>query len=177
MQKMQNRRLLFGVIIKILLFIGVIILALVLINSLFIAKEKKSVLNDEIKVIAEIDLADMQNGQVRKIRWKNREVAVLLRQFSEQLLESPITDKVENTHSSINTQTRSIKQEYFVYFNMGDSKNCPLHYAAGVLKDICSSNRFNEAGMDINGNLQAYKIEIPPHYFEENRVIFGKWNP
>jgi len=177
MQKMQNRRLLFGVIIKILLFIGVIILALVLINSLFIAKEKKSVLNDEIKVIAEIDLADMQNGQVRKIRWKNREVAVLLRQFSEQLLESPITDKVENTHSSINTQTRSIKQEYFVYFNMGDSKNCPLHYAAGVLKDICSSNRFNEAGMDINGNLKAYKIEIPPHYFEENRVIFGKWNP
>jgi len=172
---MQNRRL-FSLIIKILLLIGVIVFALVLINSLFTdGNNNQSRTDNNEVIIVEMNTEGMQRGQIRKIRWQNREVAILLRQFPQTLFEVDTTKLPEKNHQSINPQTRSIKIEYFVYFNNGDSKNCPLHYAAGIFKDICSGNRFDEAGRDISGNLYAYKIHIPPHYFKGNTVVIGQW--
>jgi len=174
---MQNRRLLFSVIIKLMMFFGLLLLTLVLVNSLFTDDGSvPKTISNELSIV-KLDIAEMKTGQIKKIRWDNREVAILLRQFPKKL-DQTVTDKLqEDLPPSIELQARSKKREYFVYFNTGDSKNCPLYYAGGVFKDVCSSNRFDEAGRDINANPQSYRLQIPPHYFEQDHVIFGLWQP
>ena len=172
---MQNRRLLFSVIIKLMMFLGLFLLTLVLLNSLFTDDSSvPKTVNNEISSVT-LDITEMQSGQIKKVRWNNKEVAILLRQFPDKLMPQSLEASPHDLHPSINAQTRSKKIEYFVYFNTGDSKNCPLYYAGGEFKDVCSSNRFDEAGRDINTNSQAYKLEIPPHYFVQDQVVFGKW--
>ena len=174
---MQNRRLLLSAIIKLLTLLGLLLLTLVFINSLF--TDDGSVADtpgNELPVV-KLEITDMQKGQIKKIRWNNKDVAILLRQFPEKLLQKAGDNLQEDLHPSIKSQTRSKKTEYFVYFNIGDSRNCPLFYAAGEFKDVCSSNRFDEAGRDMNANQQSYMLAIPPHYFEQDTVIFGKWQP
>lgn len=176
-KSMQNRRLLLGVIIKLMMFSGLALLIVVLFNSLF-TKEAKTPIDTNNKIpLVSLDIAEMQLGQVRKIRWDNKEVAVLLRQFSEKLTQTSESFSAQGLHFSIDTKTRSKKPDYFVYYNMGDSKNCPLHYAAGVFKDVCNSNRFDEAGRQLDSNSQSYILQIPPHYFEGDQIVFGQWQP
>ena len=174
---MQNRRLFFSVIIKLLVFLGLLLLTLVFLNSLFTNDSSNSKVAKVEKPLTIIDISEMQSGQIRKARWKNREVAILFRQFPENLDQAVKVNELTDLHPSIKTHTRSKKPEYFVYFNVGDSKNCPLYYAGGIFKDVCSSNRFDEAGRYVNGNLQSYMLEIPAHYFEHDKLIIGKWLP
>jgi len=174
---MHNRRLLFAVIIKLLTFLGLLLLTLVFFNSLFTSDGNVSKTSSSEMPIVVLDITEMQKGQIKKIRWNNRDVAILLRQFPEKLANQSTKNSQQGLHPSINLQIRSKKTEYFVYFNIGDSRNCPLFYAAGEFKDVCSSNRFDEAGRDINANQQSYMLAIPPHYFEQDTVIFGKWQP
>ena len=174
---MQNRRLLFSVIIKLLTFSGLILLIVVFVNSLFSSNEIININNKEELPNAVLDISEMYKGQIKTVRWNNKEVAVLLRQFPEKLGEIDKVSLVESHHPSIKPQLRSVKPEYFVYYNIGDSKNCPLYYAAGIFKDVCSSNRFDEAGRDIKANLQSYMLEVPPHHFEKENLIFGQWKP
>ena len=172
---MQNRRSFLGVIIKLMTFLGLLLLTLVLINSLFTddANVPKTA-NDQLLTVS-LNIAEMQTGQIKKIRWNNKEIAILLRQFPEKLVQQKMVNSEEELHASIKAQTRSQKPEYFVYFNAGDSGNCPLYYAGGVFRDVCSSNKFDEAGRDINANSHSYMLRIPPHHFNQDKVIIGKW--
>jgi len=172
---MQNRRLFFSAVIKLLMLLGFLILAVVLINSLFTKNERVKVANNTEIPIAIINTSDMFKGQIRKIRWNNKEVAVLLRQFPEKL--SAIETKSENLHPSLDLKTRSKNKDYFVYLNIGDSNNCPLFYSAGEFKDVCSANKFDEAGLPLQSVSNNFKINIPPHYFDDEDLIIGKWEP
>jgi len=172
---MTNRRLLFAVIIKILIFVGVILLCWVLINSLFVTDNTSKKIIDTEQAVASIDITDMHRGQIKKIRWNKQEVAILLRQFPQKIKTLSTID--ENLDSSLNRKSRSKKIEYFVYFNTGDSRNCPLFYAAGIFKDVCSSNTFDETGRAINNTVNGFSLNIPPHYFEKNVLVIGKWAP
>ena len=179
---MLNRRTLFAAIIKLLVMLGLLLLAIVFINSLFIGDDNARPKIEENPVdIVSLDIADIRKGQVKRVRWDNREVAILYRQFPEKLSQATVENSAsltnEKIHSSINAETRSIKNEYFVYFNVGDSKNCPLYYAGGVFKDTCSSNQFDESGRNISTSPLNYKLQIPPHYFDKQQLIFGKWHP
>ena len=177
---MQSRRLLFRVILKSLFLCGFLVLIAVFLNSLFTNQQVKNKVNDadnKKSNLVTLDISNMRKGQVRRVLWGAKEVAVLYRQFPEKLANQAGEFLQEDLHPSIKSQTRSKKTEYFVYFNIGDSRNCPLFYAAGEFKDVCSSNRFDEAGRDMNANQQSYMLAIPPHYFEQDTVIFGKWQP
>lgn len=174
---MQNRRLLFGVIIKLLILSGILLLIAVLVNSLFIKTPTKSIFENNKIPITKIGLTDMFKGQIRKIRWKNKEVAVLLRQFPEKLQSDNSEFSDKPLHPSLDNKTRSLKDSYFVYFNTGDSNNCPLHYAAGEFKDVCSANKFDEAGRPLSASGESHHLKIPPHYFENSDVVIGKWKP
>jgi len=82
---MQNPRLVLSALIKLLVFSGLLLFVIVLVNSLFI---KDAVVEQNVEkeeVLASIELADMFKGQTRKTRWNNKEVAVLLRQFPDKL--------------------------------------------------------------------------------------------
>ncbi|MGK0270193.1 MAG: hypothetical protein ACI88H_000836 [Cocleimonas sp.] len=175
----QKRRLLLSVIIKLLTFLGLLLLLLVFFNSLFTDDESNSKTAINKIQLSKIEISEMVSGQIRKVRWNGKEAAILLRQFPEKLDQTDTAEMQkefqEKLHSSIKLNSRSKKAEYFVYINTGDSKNCPLYYAAGIFKDVCSSNKFDEAGRDIKNKLHGYKIEIPPHYFNNNIVVFGQW--
>jgi len=82
---MKNRRLLFSVILKSLLFFGVLALVAVFLNSLFTTQEDKNNITENNKktVLASINISDMRKGQVRRTRWGVKEVAVLYCQFSK----------------------------------------------------------------------------------------------
>jgi len=176
---MQNRRLVFSVIIKLLILSGIILLLVVLVNSLFTGnssgENQKASTSNEIQTVS-LDTNDMFKGQIRKIRWNNREVGVLLRQFPERLLNNANVVE-ENLDDTIEANSRSKKQEYFVYFNLGDSNNCPLFYSAGEFKDVCSSNKFDEIGRMLKGGPSSFRLKIPPHYYTKTGVVIGKWQP
>ena len=176
---MQNKRLLFSVIIKLLILSGSVLLVFVFFNSLFTGgsgKDTYQVKSIEDLPTASIDTSDMFKGQIRKVRWANKEVGVLLRQFTERLSDD-IDFNNEKLHSALDKKLRSRNLEYFVYFNLGDSNNCPLFYSAGEFKDVCSSNKFDEAGRALNANPNSFRLKIPPHYFAESEIIIGKWQP
>lgn len=168
-------RKLFSLIIKSLIFLGLLLLLVVLVNSLFTSSANHSTkTNKELPTVI-IDISDMYNGQIRKIRWKNKEIGILRRQFPEKLTKVPIETSKEALHSTLNNKTRSVKNDYFVYLNIGDSNNCPLFYSGGEFKDVCSSNKFDESGRSISASSQSFKIKIPPHYFNVNQLVIGKW--
>lgn len=170
---MQNRRLYFSAIIKLLILSGLLFLAVVFINSLFTDDDSYKVREDHEVKISIISISGMFKGQILKTRWNNKEVAVLFRQFPERLKTTDL--KEENLPPSLDIVTRSKTVEYFVYLNIGDSNNCPLFYSAGEFKDVCSANKFDEAGRPLNGISSNFKIKIPPHYFENQNLVIGKW--
>lgn len=174
---MQNRRLLFTVIIKVLSFSALLLLVVVFVNSLFTNEGGESQTTKKELPLVSLDIAEIRLGEVKKIRWTGKEVAVLSRQFSDKLKKPLESALIEKMHPSIDPHIRSKNIDYFVYYNIGDSKNCPLFYAAGIFKDVCSLNKFDEAGRNINANPQSFQLQIPPHYFDKTTVIFGKWEP
>ena len=174
---MKNRRFLFSFIIKLMMYSGLLLLTIVFLNSLFVDNNSKSkTTNVEIPSVM-INTTEMKLGEIRKVRWDNKEIAILHRQFPERLLQRTLDSSETLVHYSVEQQTRWKKIEYFVYFNVGDSKNCPLYYAGGEFKDVCSSNRFDEAGRNLNTNIKSYMLQIPPHYFVQDKLILGKWQP
>ncbi len=140
----MNNRIVYRVIIKVMLMSAILVLTFVFINSLFTAskKQKKTLTTTNL---VELDTSDMKSGDIRKIRWDGKEVAVLTRK-----------DKV-----------------FFVYINTGDSRNCPLFKEKDGFKDVCTGTRFDLKGRE-KGNVQhGFKLEIPPYYFAEERLIIG----
>ena len=68
----------------------------------------------------QLDISDMQPGQIKKTRWKGKEVAVLYRLSLDKI--SPLhTNFKDDSHKSLDAWFRSHKPEYFVYINTGDS--------------------------------------------------------
>lgn len=169
---MQDRRLFFRTILKVLVSLGVLFLLIVFFNSLFNARQTKiNEVGDELAVA--LDISELQLGQIKKTRWKGKEVAVLYRQNMQSEIRQ--SNPEENLHPSLQTYTRSRKPEYFVYINMGDSGNCPLFYSQGIFKDICTANKFDENGRGIRADQGRFSIQIPPHHFIGDVVVFSSW--
>lgn len=160
-----------------MMLVGLLLLTIVLLNSLFTGDQGARQIAPHKVPLVSLIISEMQVGQIRKTRWNSKEVAVLLRQFPDRLVQKPSNVSIEKLHASMKVMSRSKKADYFVYFNLGDSKNCPLFYAGGVFKDVCSANKFDEAGRNIDLNPQGYRLQIPPHYFKQQQLIFGQWQP
>ncbi|WP_299880703.1 hypothetical protein [uncultured Cocleimonas sp.] len=177
---MESRRLLFRVILKSLFFVGFLVLIAVFFNTLFTTQDENKQIDakdNQIATVA-IDISDMRKGEIRKVRWGVKEAAVLYRQFSKKvdLNKNKGNKSSKNTlHDSLSTETRSIKPDYFVFINHGDSRNCPLYYAKGEFNDTCSKNIFDENGLPVFAARVSYQLKIPPHYFEGNSIKIGAW--
>ena len=152
--------------------IGAFVLLLVFLNSLFIGGESELEAKSAIVVL---DISNMQKGEIRKTRLGSKEVAVLFRKKAV-LNKSPLTEASKFPPKVLNSVSRSQKAEYFVYFNHGDSGNCPLFYSGDNFKDVCSSKLFDMSGREVNNIKHGYKIEIPPHHFNNNKIYFGQWD-
>ena len=167
---MKNPRLIYRVALKVLFLSAFALLLWVMTRSLFVGSNLAQPENAEKKTqLVTLDISAMQKGEIRKARWQGKEVAVLNRKKPMKQGSTPQTQALNKTAS------RSLKPNYFVYINTGDSGNCPLFYVNDTFKDICSSSLFNRAGRAINNPEQGFKIKIPPHYFEGKNLIIGDW--
>ncbi len=145
---MNNLRLYYRVILKLLTFMAIIVLSSVFINSLFV--NSKSTLDHSKRFpVVVLDISLMKKGDIRKTRWKGKEVAVLFRD------ETPS------------------KEPYFVYENHGDSGNCPLFYVSNTFKDVCTGQLFDTFGRQKVNPKRGYRLKVPPHYFNDQEVLFG----
>ena len=167
---MRDRRLYYRVVLKSMLFIGVLVLLFVFLNSLFVASKTEVV---KEKALVSLDISDMQRGEIRKTRLDHKEVAVLYR---KQVIGSEINNLHKTSPGIYSSESRSRKVDYFVYYNHGDSGNCPLFYSDEIFKDVCSGKLFDDSGREKNNKQHGYKIAIPPHYFIENQIYFGSWD-
>jgi len=142
---MKDPRLVYRVILKLFAALGSLILLYVLFSSLFVKKEK---VTPTVKTnpIIKIDLAGMQKDGVRKVRWQGRQIIILKSQD---------------------------KREYSVYYNTGDSGNCPLYYASDVFKDTCTGTLYDKKGRQLNSSSPKL-LQSPPYYIEGEQLIMGK---
>lgn len=173
---MSSKRKNLGGLLKALSLLASLALASVLVQSLFpgMGSNEENKNNHESRDV-EINLEGMQVGEIRKVRWKGREAAVLKRKrpvYSESQAGQTKADILD-------PKSRSLLSEYFVYFNSGDSGSCPLFYDGNDFKDICSGRRFDNAGRE-KGGMDGIEIEIPPHHFSFNkgkpeRLVIGNW--
>ena len=170
---MKNPRLVYRVILKVLFLSAFLFLLWVMTRSLFVGSNDSHTKNTQQKTqTVTVDITAMQKGEIRKANWQGKDVAVLYR-------KSPISSQTKNMgkppHPSLNSVSRSIRSEYFVYLNKGDSGNCPLFYSNDTFKDICSSTLFDSAGREKANLQQGNRIKIPPHYFKNKQLIIGQW--
>ncbi len=167
---MKNPRLVFRVVIKILTVLGLLILLWVFVSSLFVQQDKEPVVEHDL---LEVDLNNMRDNDIRKTVWNGKEVAILQRKGRPILYHTKYLAKIP--HQSLNSGLRSITNKYFVYFNQGDSGNCPLFKEPDGFKDTCTGTRFDTAGREKDKGLQGYRLGIPPHYFQDDKLFIGAW--
>jgi len=170
---MENPRLIYRVILKILALGAFLLLLWVMTRSLFVGSSQSEPENSKQQVqLITVDISTMRKGEIKKARWQGVEVAVLYRKaFIAQQVQSA-TQPMQAINKSA---SRSFKANYFVYINKGNSGNCPLFYSDDTFKDICSGTLFDSAGRKINDQKNPINLKIPPHYFVEEKLVIGKW--
>jgi len=169
----MDKRLIYRVVLKFLFFVAFAILAVVLVRSLFTASDKiESAQKIEVPIVT-LDLSGMAKGDVRKIRWQGKEIGVLKRKGHHVLRHTKYVAKIP--HQSLNSALRSLTKEYFIYYNRGDSGNCPLFKETDGFKDICTSTRFDTTGREKEKGLQGQRLKIPPHRIEGDKLLIGAW--
>ena len=173
----MDKRLIYRVALKILFSVALIILLIVFVKSLFTVPESQTdrVASEPMPVVT-LDLQGILKGDVRKIRWQGKDVAILKRADDYAFRPTKYIPKIP--HPSLNGNARSLTKAYFVYYNYGDSGHCPLFKETNTLKDTCTGIKFDMAGKEIGKGLQGHRLEIPPHYFDDKlggKLIIGRW--
>jgi len=137
----EIKRLRLRVAIKLMLSMALIVLFIVLFNSFSPLFQKKETKEEALT----IDTSLMKVGEITKVRWEAKEVAVL---------------KLEPS-------------KFFVYYNHGDSGNCPLFFMKDRFKDVCTGKLFDLKGYQIDNLEHGYRLQTPPYTLKNNKVILG----
>ena len=145
---MADKRQVYRVILQIMTYIGVAALLWVMFGSVFVPDYEKS--NQSVEVM-EINLQSLVKGKTTHVMWKGKKVSILHR------------------NNQLNKNSR-----YFVYYDLGDSGNCPLYFTGEILKDTCTGTQYNQFGKPVN-NIRADDLELPSYYFiEQTKLVLGK---
>jgi len=142
---MKNPRLVYRVILKFFTLSGVAIVLYVLVASLFVSQEETTSSTRKNNII-QLDLNKLDDGETTNVRWQGKQIIVL---------------KFLGTN------------KYKVFFNTGDSGNCPLFYASSSFKDSCTGTLYDQNGQQKNSS-SPKQLLSPPHYFEGNTLIIGR---
>ncbi len=142
---MADKRQIYRVILQLMTYISVVALFWVMFNSVFIADEEEKVLPVNI----EMPLKQLKKGELTQLWWQSKKVSILHR--------NDVSDNL-----------------YLVYYDLGDSGNCPLFFNGKILKDTCTGTQYDQTGKPIKRS-RADDLQSPPHYFivDQNKVIIG----
>ena len=102
----MDKRLIYRVALKILFSVALIILLIVFVKSLFTVPESQTdrVASEPMPVVT-LDLQGIQKGDVRKIRWQGKDVAILKRADDYAFRPTKYIPKIP--HPSLNGNARS----------------------------------------------------------------------
>lgn len=168
----MDRRKVYSIALKLLTLLGVVIVMAVMINSLFPVNETN---NDKppTEVVkpqtVTVSLESLHSGKVLLTRWSGRSVAILKR-------ISPPKNFIAG--EPLNSQWRSVRAEYFIFYNTVGIAQCPLYLMPDgkQLKDTCTGILYDTTGKRVTGS--GVLLEIPPYYFSDgnmNTVVIGQW--
>lgn len=143
----------------------------VMINSLFpiknITTESKPSSKNTKPQLVKVSIGSLFSGKMKVESWAGRPVGIVKR------ISPPQDFQLGNP---LNSQWRSSKAEYFIFYNVSGAAQCPLYLVpkGDQLKDTCSGIMYDTTGQLIKGN--GSSLQIPPHYFEsENILVLGQW--
>ena len=148
---MTDKRQVYRVILQIMTYIGIAILLWVMFSSVFVEDEENSDASGET---IEVLVKSLAKGESTHVIWQGKKVSILHR----------------NTPKGVANKTN----EYFVYYDLGDSGNCPLFFTGDILKDTCTGTTYNQFGKPIE-RTNVNDLESPPHYFiEPTKLLIGE---
>ena len=172
------RRLYLRVTLKLLLLLGLGLAAIPFIASLQHAGSDSGDASNPW--IVEVDLADLEVGQIHTVPWPGGEVWIHYRtQKDIQYLRSTAIDTLRDPASQQSNQPaaatngyRSLKPEYFVFLPRETRRGCQvqqIELSAGITgySEACYGARFDNAGRIFkhSGQPDQHNLTIPPHEF------------
>ncbi|MEE9303815.1 MAG: hypothetical protein V3U84_08505 [Thiotrichaceae bacterium] len=167
----MDRRQVYSVSLKLLTLLGVVIIMAVMINSLFPVSDEnahaEASSNGTQPPLLKVSVESLLSGKMKFVSWAGRSVAIVKR-----------IDPPNNFQPGqpLNNQWRSVKAEYFVFYNSVGVSQCPLYLmpVGDRLKDTCSGVFYDIKGERISGN--GVSLQIPPYYFEsDTTLVVGQW--
>lgn len=166
----MERRQVYIISLKLLALLGVVLVMSVMINSLFPVAEhavdEKPAVAESPKSV-ELGLDNLSAGRMLLGQWGGKPVAVLKR------IDPPADF---SAGQPLNAQWRSVRADYFVFYNAVGAARCPLYLSPDgkQLKDTCTGIRYDPTGRRLQGSGEP--LQIPPHYFaDDNKLIIGQW--
>jgi hypothetical protein len=114
-------------------------------GSVFITDKEQQALADNI----EIPLQLLAKGELTHVLWQGKRVSILHR-----------NDVQQNT--------------YFIFYDLGDSGNCPLFFNGKTLKDTCTGTQYDQMGKPVKQG-RGNELKSPPHYFlaNQSKLVIG----
>ncbi len=167
----MDRRQLYSVSLKLLTLLGVVIVMGVMINSLFPVSVEtgQSGYSSKAKkpALLTVSIESLLSGKIKFVTWSGRSIAIIKR-----------IDPPENFTPGVplNSQWRSVKADYFVFYNSVGVSQCPLYLMpkGDRLKDTCSGIFYDTKGERMKGH--GVSLQIPPYYFESDKaIVIGQW--
>jgi ubiquinol-cytochrome c reductase iron-sulfur subunit len=171
-------RLYLRVTLKLLLLTGLGLAAIPFIASLrYVGSDPGDTRNPWV---VEVDLSDLEAGQVEVVPWPGGEVWIYYRtQLEIQHLQTVARDTLRDPDSQQSEQpatvisdTRSLKPEYFVFLPRETRRGCQvqqIELLAGIkgYSEACYGARFDNAGRVFkhSGQPDQHNLTIPPHEF------------
>jgi len=144
----------------------------------------------------EVDISDIEPGEVKIVKWQGKPVWILRRDEDALSAITELDGEVRDPDSAVDQQPtyarnhyRSIKPEYLIVVGYCTHLGCsPKHVLAGEgesfgLSDSwsggffcpCHGSRFDLAGRVFKGVPAPTNLIVPPHqYLSDTRVIIGK---
>ena len=167
----MDRRKIYGIALKLLTLLGVVIVMAVMINSLFPVPASNKTENSVEETRSQTVTASLESlfsGKMMLVQWAGKPVAILKRINPPQdfTLGEPL-----------NSEWRSVKAEYFVFYNTVGAAQCPLYLMPDgeQLKDTCTGILYDAAGKRMK--TKGDSLLIPPYYFEDENdsIVIGAW--
>jgi hypothetical protein len=152
----DDKKQVYRVIIKLLSFLGLGLLSYFLIRTAIIPPLPQMM--QKVTAI-QVNLTDVEQGQMKIINWNHKNIAILHRSQAMQT-----------------TRPKSPEERYFVFINAGGDLNCPLNIeiTQTYLKDSCSAYLYDSHGKALKPSARVKDLKIPPHHFiDRNHLLIG----
>lgn len=161
----------------------------------FVASMQPSARTTAAGAPVEIDLSDIEPGELRVVEWRRKPVWILRRSEEElEQLKSVPTGELKDPDSANSEQPpyvdetfRSIKPEFLVMVGICTHLGCsPTFRPEAGAPDIgadwkggflcpCHGGRYDMAGRVYKGVPPPLNMAVPPHrYLDDNRLLIGE---